>query len=353
MVNWYDTRNGAVNAGNNFLLDVFTTVSTDGGLTFASETQISDTAFNPDLGATDRFPPGNVLRIGEYIGVAVSNGRAHSVWTGNTATGQQIVYENSPVACVVNRPPDAICQNVTINTDPGVCTAASASVDNGSSDPDGDPITLVQAPPPPYPKGNTNVTLTVTDDSSASDSCTAIVTVLDKENPVITCPAPQTLECTGPGGAIATYSASATDNCDAVTPNCTPPSGSTFPLGTTTLTCNAADTSANSSSCTSSVKVVDTTPPVVACVQGVNPSGNSAANNSDGFYKVSASDICSAPVIKIGSFTLANGETIKITQTPGKSGVRLVGTMGREQIKHFQVGPGDASVIATDGSGNR
>jgi hypothetical protein len=100
---------------------------------------------------------------------------------------------------------------------------------------------------------------------------------------------------------------------------------------------------------------VDTTPPVVACVQGVNPSGNNipASNNSDGFYTVSASDICSAPVIKIGSYTLANGETIKITQTPGTSGVRLVGTMGKEQIKHFQVGPNDASLIATDGSGNK
>src|SRR5262249_4214021 len=39
-VNWYDTRNGAVNASNNFLFDVFTTVSTDGGLTFAPDSQI-------------------------------------------------------------------------------------------------------------------------------------------------------------------------------------------------------------------------------------------------------------------------------------------------------------------------
>lgn len=99
VVNWYDTRNGATNAAGNFLLDLFTTVSNDGGLAFAPESQINDAPFDPDLGATDRFPPSRTLRIGEYIGVAVSNGLAHSVWTGNTGTGQQILYENSLVKC--------------------------------------------------------------------------------------------------------------------------------------------------------------------------------------------------------------------------------------------------------------
>jgi len=99
VVNWYDTRNGATNVGGNFLLDLFTTISNDGGLTFASESRINDAPFDPDLGAPDRFPPTRTLRIGEYIGVAVSNGLAHSVWTGNTATGQQILYENSLAKC--------------------------------------------------------------------------------------------------------------------------------------------------------------------------------------------------------------------------------------------------------------
>jgi hypothetical protein len=256
-----------------------------------------------------------------------------------------------------NQPPDAICQNVTVNTDPGVCTAASASVDNGSFDPDGDPITLVQVPPAPYGKGTTNVTLTVTDNQGASDSCTATVTVLDREPPALTCSAPQVVECTGSGSAVATYSATATDNCGFASTSCVPPSGSSFPLGTTAVTCNAVDDSKNSSSCSSSVTVVDTTKPVVSCVESVNPSGKNvpkASNtNEDGFYKVSASDICTTPVIKIGSFTLASGETIKITQTPGKSGVRLVNTMGKPAIKHFQVGPNDAVITATDGSGNQ
>jgi hypothetical protein len=68
---------------------------------------------------------------------------------------------------------------------------------------------------------------------------------------------------------------------------------------------------------------------------------------------VSATDICAvAPVITIAGYTLVDGETIKITQAPGMSGVRLVNTMGEMKIKHFQVGPGDAVITASDPSGN-
>jgi hypothetical protein len=97
-VTWYDTRAAATNAGGNFLLDVFMRTSIDGGLTFSPEVQINDTAFDPDLGAGARFAgPPPTLRIGEYNGVALDGGLAHTVWTGNTATAQQILYDNNPV----------------------------------------------------------------------------------------------------------------------------------------------------------------------------------------------------------------------------------------------------------------
>ncbi len=99
-VTWYDTRAGATNAGGNFLLDVFIRSSNDGGLTFGPEVQLNDVAFDPDLGAGARFAgPPPTLRIGEYNGVAVDDGIAHAVWTGNTATGQQILFDSAS-ACV-------------------------------------------------------------------------------------------------------------------------------------------------------------------------------------------------------------------------------------------------------------
>lgn len=276
----------------------------------------------------------------------------------NTGTGPNTVLG---LCQMEDRPPIALCKDVTVPTDPGVCTRATASVDNGSFDPDtplfGDTITLDQQPPGPYPLGSTGVTLTVTDNLGKSGQCEATVTVIDAEKPAIACSADQVLECTSPGGANAIVGATAADNCAlAGSPVCVPPSG-LFPIGTTTVTCSVSDQSGNSSTCTSTVKVQDTTAPAVTCVESFNPSGGNVPpahnTNPDGFYKVGATDVCSTSnTIKIGGFTLSDGETIKITQSPGLSGVVLVNTMGPANIKHFRVGPGDAVITVTDSNGN-
>lgn len=83
-----------------------------------------------------------------------------------------------------NNPPVASCQNVTVSA--GTDCTADASINDGSSDPDGDPITITQDPAGPYWLGDTVVTLTVTDDSGESDSCTATVTVEDNSCPTVT-----------------------------------------------------------------------------------------------------------------------------------------------------------------------
>jgi len=135
------------------------------------------------------------------------------------------------------------------------------------------------------------------------------------------------------------------------------PAAGTYPIGTNSLIYTATDGVGLTSSCSATIQVVDTTKPTVSCVESYNPSTKNVPTASktdqDGFYKVSGSDVCSTPTITLGSFTIANGETIKITQTPGKSGVTLVNTMGQPAIKHFQVGPNDGVITATDGSGNQ
>ncbi len=58
------------------------------------------------------------------------------------------------------------------------------------------------------------------------------------------------------------FSASAEDDVDgAITPSCDPASGSTFPLGHTSVMCTATDAAGNSSGASFAVNVVDTTPP--------------------------------------------------------------------------------------------
>ena len=95
---WYDTRAGLTNAGGNFLLDLFATVSRDGGATFSNDFRVNDVRFDPDLNAPVRFngPPATT-RIGEYNGIAASQGVVHLVWTGNDGPGagaqQEIFYD--------------------------------------------------------------------------------------------------------------------------------------------------------------------------------------------------------------------------------------------------------------------
>ncbi len=115
-----------------------------------------------------------------------------------------------------NQPPQAKCRNVVVYADPGLCTAASASIDAGSTDPDGDRLTMEQSPPGPYGLGSTTVTLTVTDAQGATDACSAPVTVRDHQPPMLetVTATPHTLWPPNHKMVPVTVSASAADTCD-------------------------------------------------------------------------------------------------------------------------------------------
>jgi hypothetical protein len=153
-----------------------------------------------------------------------------------------------------NQPPVAKCKNVTASAGPGC--VASASIDDGSFDPDaGDVITLSQSPASPYSLGDTSVMLTVTDNHGASSNCTATVTVVDDTPPQIACPANIVTNATSTAGAVVKFELTASDNCSLASVSSTPPSGSTFAIGTTTVACAATDAAGNTNSCTFTVEV--------------------------------------------------------------------------------------------------
>jgi hypothetical protein len=89
--------------------------------------------------------------------------------------------------------------------------------------------------------------------------------MIDKTPPDVTTSGDMTVEATGPSGASADYTSGATDALSGVVgeTSCTPASGSTFPLGTTTVSCSAIDAAGNTGTTTMTVTVVDTTAPVV------------------------------------------------------------------------------------------
>jgi hypothetical protein len=102
---------------------------------------------------------------------------------------------------------------------------------------------------------------------SASGTCTdlagnisATATVsginIDLTDPGLSLPGNITVAATSAAGAMVTYTASASDNFDpSPSISCTAPSGTTFPVGTTLVTCTATDDAGNTFSDTFSVQV--------------------------------------------------------------------------------------------------
>src|SRR5262249_31775574 len=140
---------------------------------------------------------------------------------------------------------------------------------------------------------------------------TQTVTIADTTPPVITSVPPDIALNDCQGTALGTPTA--TDDCagDVTFTNNAP---AIFLAGPTVVTWTAHDASANTSTAPQTVTVTDTVPPTASCV-ALNPTGNS--------FRVSASDHCDTPVIRIGSYVLANNEVIKINVT-GTPGVQLI-----------------------------
>lgn len=181
-------------------------------------------------------------------------------------------YQLSVDGCITascptpNNPPVALAHNVTVSA--GATCTANASVDNGSFDPDGDPLTLTQSPAGPYALGTTAVQLTVTDPKGAFAQANANVTVADTTPPAISCPADITVS-----NATGTCSASVSVGAATATDNCSPtvsiggvrsdgqPLSALYPVGTTTIVWTATDAAGNSSNCSQKITVKDTETP--------------------------------------------------------------------------------------------
>ncbi len=88
----------------------------------------------------------------------------------------------------------------------------------------------------------------------------------DTEAPVVSCPDPIMIDADDNCSGVATFEASATDDCSStVTITYSQDSGSTFSVGETPVTVTATDESGKSSMCTFNVTVNDITPPVITC----------------------------------------------------------------------------------------
>ncbi|OFW04107.1 MAG: hypothetical protein A3I61_15640 [Acidobacteria bacterium RIFCSPLOWO2_02_FULL_68_18] len=118
----------------------------------------------------------------------------------------------------------------------------------------------------------------------------------DTTAPEMSVPNQINAEATSGAGATVGYVASALDDVDgAVAVSCEPASGSTFPLGTTTVTCEATDAAGNTASASFDVAVVDTTPPVLTMPGDVTAAATGAGGAAVSF-SATASDSVDASV---------------------------------------------------------
>jgi hypothetical protein len=117
-----------------------------------------------------------------------------------------------------------------------------------------------------FPVGTTTVTVTARDASNNISTQTFTVTVVDNQQPNISCPSNINVNATSASGAVVNYTAPVgTDNCSGVTTTRTAglASGSTFPIGTTTVTYTATDAAGLSTSCSFTVTVSGLAPQIV------------------------------------------------------------------------------------------
>ncbi|MFY1825817.1 kelch repeat-containing protein [Myxococcus fulvus] len=158
-----------------------------------------------------------------------------------------------------------------------------AEVTLTGTDPEGSPLTFVIVTPPahgtlsgtppnltytPNPGyiGADSFTYRATDCGLDSNVATVTVDVSD-DPPTLTCPADVVVDATSASGAVVTYPpATASDNGGPQpTVTYSHPSGSTLPLGDTTVTVTAVDSSGQQATCTFLVTVRDTTAPTLTC----------------------------------------------------------------------------------------
>ena len=206
--------------------------------------------------------------------------------------------------------------NITANNTNGLCGATVNFTVTSDDNCPGETISLVSglASGSVFPVGLTTNIFQVADASGNVSSCSFTVTIIDTQVPSVNCPANITASAS-PGlcTAVVNYSVTVDDNCPGaiLTQTLGLPSGSTFPIGTTTNVFEATDVAGNTSTCSFDVIIIDSESPVLSCnsIEVNNDPGMCGAVVS---FTVTATDNCDANVTVMQSSGLASGSTFPV-----------------------------------------
>ena len=142
--------------------------------------------------------------------------------------------------------------------------------------------------------GNTTVTCNAVDtNGNQAIATTFVVHVVDTTAPVIAPHADVNVAATSPAGAVVNYESPTTSDAadGSGIATCVPASGGLFPIGDTTVTCNATDKNGNQATPTSFiVHVIDTAAPVIDGHLDETVEATSAAGATASYTSPSTSD---------------------------------------------------------------
>ena len=190
---------------------------------------------------------------------------------GNATRGSFVVTATPPPD--TEPPVITVPTNMIVVTDLGQC---SAVVNFTVTVLDNAPGAMVVCAPPSgstFPKGVTPVVCVAADAALNLATNSFTVTIVDRQPPTLQLPPNLSVTiASNQSNAVVQFNVSATDNCSVPAVACQPASGSSFPVGTTVVTCAAADDDGNTATGTFTVTVRrspsdDTQPPVIVRIK--------------------------------------------------------------------------------------
>jgi hypothetical protein len=315
------------------------------------------------LSVTDDFPgatwiadrmPGSAFAIGTST-VSVTAVDASANRTQRTFT----ITVTDSLPPVVNCPPDLLRP-----TDPGASNAVVRWTCSATDNLPGCTTTCTPPSGSAFQIGITTVVCSARDAAGNTANCMFTVMVVDRELPVLTVPANMVVP-TDPAQNIAlvSYNATVMDNVPGATVDCTPPSASAFPLGTSLVTCIASDAAGNRVTNGFSITVIDTSvrdtqPPVITVPDNIvvptNPGRNDAVVN----YTVIISDNqpgATVACLPPSGSVFAMGTTTVVCTASDAAGNRATSSFTvtvTDREKPVLMMPANLSIVAEPGQSN-
>src|SRR3989338_2492216 len=175
-------------------------------------------------------------------------------------------------------------------------------------------IVYSQASGTVFPLGQTSITVTASDAAGNSASCSFDVVVQDTTAPILSnVPANISHQATSGAGRVIYYTLPAASDMVDATPSvsCNPPSGSTFAIGTTTVTCTAADDAGNAATASFLVTITAPDSDADGLPDVADPCPSDATNTCN------AGGSGAAPVDEGGGTVTTPDGSVSITFPPG------------------------------------